>query len=200
MHDAIADLHRIVYVERKVQSPARLSLLAEFCVQQLEVRGIRGAIRERKIPGVGRAKQWDVAWEYDGKIRLAISLKSLLSNLAGTTPNRIDDLMGEVANVQLHSPEVVLGYVMVINRRLDDQKGRWTNWFRSCLEELSGRDAPAWAPGTIEAHVLVEAAFEPDPFVMSGAEDFDEFFDTLVTRVKERNPGYETRLEPPTHA
>ncbi len=196
LHDAIADLHRIVYVERKVQSPARLNLLADYCIQQLDARGIRGAIRERKIPGVGRAKLWDVAWEYDGKIRLAISLKSLMSNLAGTTPNRIDDLMGEVANVQLQSPEVVLGYVMVINRQLDDRQGRWTNWFRSCLEELSGRNAPAWATGTIEAHVLVEAAFEPNPAILSGAAEFDDFFDTLVARVVERNPGYDTRLEP----
>ena len=68
-----------------------------------------------EIPGVGRSKRWDVAWKYDGKYRLGLSLKSLLRNLGGTVPNRIDDLIGEVANAQLYSPEIVLGYVMVFN-------------------------------------------------------------------------------------
>lgn len=193
IHDAIADLHRIANVEGKRQSPARLKCLADFCIQELARRGIAGVVAERQVPGVGRAKRWDVAWDYDGKTRLAISLKSLLSNLAGTTPNRIDDLMGEVANVQLQSPEVVLGYVMVINRQGDADDGRWIRWFKECLEGLSGRNAPSWAPGTIEAYVLVEAAFDPEPSILAGATDFEGFFDTLVARVHERNPGL--RLE-----
>lgn len=191
LHDAIVDLHRIVYVAGKPTSPARLSTLADFCIQELEARGLVGVAKERSVPGVGRAKQWDVVWEYDGKVRLAISLKSMLRNLPGTTPNRIDDLMGEVANVQLQSPEVVLGYMMVINRQGDTADRRWTEWFRSCLSDLSGRAAPAWAPGTIEGYVLVEAAFEPLPRVLSGNDDCGRFFDTLATRVAERNPGHE---------
>ena len=190
VHDALVDLHRIVYIEDKPTSTARLKTLADFCIQELAAGGLSGVVKERSIPGVGRAKHWDVAWEYDGKVRLAISLKSLLSNLAGTTPNRIDDLMGEVANVQLQSPEVVLGYVMIINRQRDAEDGKWTEWFRACLEGLSGRDAPAWAPGTIESYVLVEAAFEPHPRVLAGADDFGPFFDTLTARVAERNPGH----------
>ena len=194
VQDALAALHRIVYIEHKPQSPHRLKLLADYCIQELAVRGLTGAVKERKIPGVGRPKAWDVAWEYDEKVRLAISLKSLLSNLPGTSPNRIDDLMGEVANVQLKSPEIVLAYVIIFNTQ-DDNNGQWTEWFRSRLQELSGRDAPAWAPGTIEAYVLVEAGFEPEPTILAGIEDFGPFFDRLTALVAERNPGHATRGE-----
>ena len=190
LDDAIADLHRIVYLESKPTSPARLNTLADFCVQELERRGLSGALREHRIPGVGREKIWDVAWEYDSKVRLAISLKSVLSNIAGTVPNRIDDMMGEVANVQLRSPEVVLGYVVIVNRQGDREDGYWARWFRQHLADLSGRDAPAWAPGTIEAYVLVEAEFEPNPRVLAGEDDFESFFATLAARVAERNPGH----------
>ena len=71
------------------------------------------------MPGVGREKLWDVAWQHTGKYRLGISLKSILRNLGGTVPNRIDDLIGEAANAQLHSPEIVIGYVVVLNRQND---------------------------------------------------------------------------------
>ncbi|MXX81811.1 MAG: hypothetical protein F4Y69_12400 [Chloroflexi bacterium] len=191
IHDAIADLHRIAYVEGKRQSPARLNALADFCVQELESRGLSGVGTEARIPGFGREKSWDVAWEYDGKVRLAISLKSILSNIPGTVPNRIDDLMGEVANVQLLSPEIVLGYVMVFNRGEDTADGRWINRLKRSLDGLSGRGAPAWGPGTFEAHVLVEATFGDAPTVHAGTDDFGAFFDTLVARVAERNPGHE---------
>ena len=188
--DAIGDLHRIAYVEGRRQSPARLDRLADFCVQELEARGLAGATKESKVPGFGREKNWDVVWSYDGKVRLAISLKSILSNLGGTVPNRVDDLMGEVANVQLQSPEVVLGYVMIINRQGDTDDGRWAGRLRSSLSGLSGRDAPAWAPGTIEAFALVEATFDGTPQVVAGSEDIPILFDTLTARVAERNPGH----------
>lgn len=190
IHDAIADLHRLVYVEEKRQSPARLNTLADFCVQELEARGLSGVAKESRIPGFGREKNWDVVWEYDRKVRLAISLKSILSNIPGTVPNRIDDLMGEVANVQLASPEIVLGYVMVFNGNQDTPEDKWASRLKGSLESLSGRGAPAWAPGTIEAHVLVEATFDEGPVVHSDITDVDEFFNMLVNRVRERNPGH----------
>lgn len=190
LEEAIGELHRIVYVDGKRQSPARLDRLADFCIQELEARGLTGTTKESKVPGFGREKNWDVVWSYDGKVRLAISLKSILSNLPGTVPNRIDDLMGEVANVQLQSPEVVLGYVMIINRQGDTDDGRWAGRLRTSLEGLSGRGAPAWAPGTIEAYALVEATFDQTPVVLAGADDFTLFFDTLTARVAERNPGH----------
>ena len=101
--DAVDDLYRIAVTEDKATSTSRLDVLADFCVQELTRRGLENVEKEASIPGAGREKKWDVAWQYDGKYRLGISLKSLLKNLPGTVPNRIDDLVGEVANAQLHS-------------------------------------------------------------------------------------------------
>ena len=92
LQEAVDDLHRIAVVEGKTTSTSRLNVLANYCVQELEARGVVGVELEASIPGAGRSKQWDVAWQYDGKYRLGISLKSILKNLAGTVPNRIDDL------------------------------------------------------------------------------------------------------------
>ena len=110
--DAIDDLYRIAVREERVTSTARLEVLADFCVQELTRRGLKDVEKEAVIPGAGRDKRWDVGWRYDGKYRLGVSLKSLLKNLGGTVPNRIDDMIGEVTNAQLHSPEVVIGYIM----------------------------------------------------------------------------------------
>ena len=115
--DAVDDLYRIAVTEEKKTSTSRLQVLADFCVQELTRRGLKDVEKEASIPGAGREKKWDVAWQYDGKYRLGISLKSLLKNLGGTVPNRIDDLIGEVANAQLHSPEIVIGYIMIFKRR-----------------------------------------------------------------------------------
>jgi hypothetical protein len=148
--------------------------------------------RKRKSPVGGRPKSWDVAWEYDGKFRLGVSLKSVLKNLAGTVPNRIDDLMGETANAQLHSPEIVIGYVMILDIGTDrfskKHNSTWSDLLRSRLSALSGRRAPSWTIGTIEAFVLVEVDFGQSSEVLSGAEDFEPFFDTLVEQIRLRNP------------
>ena len=92
LQDTVDDLYRITVVEKKHQSPDRLAMLAE-----LDRRGIVGAAKELSVPGIGRTKAWDVGWPSDGKVRLGISLKSLLRNVAGTVPNRVDDLQGEMA-------------------------------------------------------------------------------------------------------
>ena len=113
--DAVDDLYRIAVTEDKATSTSRLDVLADFCVQELTRRGLKDVEKEASIPGAGREKRWDIAWQYDRKYRLGISLKSLLKNLGGTVPNRIDDLVGEVANAQLHSPEIVIGYIMIFN-------------------------------------------------------------------------------------
>lgn len=185
-------------VRGAAQSPQRLKGLAEYCVQELGERGLVGAAAEQTLPGGGRTKAWDVAWKYDGKFRLAISLKSLLKNLAGTVPNRIDDLMGEAANVQLHSPEIVTGYVMVFDVGADAHSAKhnstWAALLRSRLTTLSGRRAPAWSVGTVEAAVMLEVAFAKSSAVLSGAELMGPFFDLLVEQVKLRNPGAFARL------
>ena len=192
--DAVAHLYQVAVVEGKKQSPRRLDLLADFCIQELSERGVVGATTDIEIPGFGRTKKWDVVWNYDKKVRLGISLKSLLRNIRGTVPNRIDDLMGEVANVQLHSPEIVVGYIMIFHKDLADTESRkhgktWIEVFRAGMDSLSNRRAPSWAPGTIEAYVVAEADFTDTPRLVSPREDFDHFFDRLTEAVRDRNPG-----------
>lgn len=115
LQDAVDDLYRIAVVEQKRQATNRLAMLARMCVEQLHVRGIVEAATEVTVPGIARSKKWDVGWPSNGRVRLAISLKSLLRNVAGAVPNRVDDLTGEMANVQLLSPEIVTGYIMVFD-------------------------------------------------------------------------------------
>lgn len=190
--EAIEHLYRIAVVERKTTSPARLSRLADFCVQELERRGVGGAAAEVAVQGFGRVKQWDVAWEHAGKARLGLSLKSLLRNIPGTVPNRIDDLIGEVANAQLHSPEIVIGYIMVFDRSQDawsrKHNSTWLDLLRSRLDQLSHRAPPAWATGTFEGHVLAEVDFTDGPALLSDPSDFDRLFDGLVEHLRFRNP------------
>ncbi|MFZ4574887.1 MAG: hypothetical protein ACOYN0_10855 [Phycisphaerales bacterium] len=119
MQDAVDDLYRLAVLEKKRTSTKRLSRLAEVCLAGLEARGFAKAEAEVRIPGGGREKDWDVAWKWDSKFRLVISLKSILKNLGGTVPNRLDDAMGETTNIQLYSPEIVTGYVMVFNKSED---------------------------------------------------------------------------------
>ena len=63
---AVDDLYRIAVTEKKATSTARLDSLAEYCVQELNRRGLHGVEKEASVPGAGRQKRWDVAWEYDG--------------------------------------------------------------------------------------------------------------------------------------
>lgn len=113
--EAIEHLYQTAVVDRARTSTLRLQKLARYCVEQLDERGLKGAEIDVDIPGGGRTKQWNVAWKCHGKYRLAVSLKSILRNLPGTVPNRTDDLIGEVANIQMYSPEVVVGYLMVFD-------------------------------------------------------------------------------------
>ncbi len=190
--DAVRDLYRIAVTEGKSTSTVRLDSLAEFCVQELSGRGLRDVQKEVEIPGAGRTKKWDVAWEYDGKHRLGISLKSLLKNLGGTVPNRIDDLIGEVANAQLHSPEIAIGYVMIFNVAEDQfspkHDSTWFELLESRLNSLSGRRSPSWTTGTVEDFVLVKVDFSQRASILSTSKSFDAFFDTLAAQVVARNP------------
>ena len=191
LEDAVNDLYRITVIEGKKTATNRLGRLGDLCVQELEAREIAGARKEVPVPGIGREKRWDVAWTYDGKVRLAISLKSMLSNISGSVPNRADDLMGEMANVQLRSPEIVTGYIMVFGGQTNNTQSGATSWvevFRQAIQRLSGRQAPAWAPGMVEASAIVEVDFSEEPRLVGG-NNLDDFFDQLARCVKERNPG-----------
>ena len=192
LDDAIASLYRIANVEGKPTSTLRLRSLGEYCVQELARRGLNKATTETSLPGGGRTKQWDVAWELQEKPRLAISLKSILRNLAGTVPNRIDDLMGEVANLQMYSPEVVIGYVMVLDVATDVHSdargGTWCEVLRGRLDRLSERRAPSWSVGMIEAYSIIEVDFTAGPAILASRPGLDAMFDTLAKEVRRRNP------------
>ncbi len=189
---AIDDLYRIAVVEERVTSTVRLEIMADFCVQELNRRGLKDVAKEASIPGGGRDKNWDVAWRYDGKYRLGVSLKSLLKNIAGTVPNRIDDMIGEVTNAQLYSPEIVLGYIMIFNVAEDSfsQKhgSTWCDLFRNRVTSLSGRQPPSWTTGTVEDFVLVEVDFRSGSAILQKSQTFDAFFDTLIEQIRKRNP------------
>ena len=192
LQDAVDSLYRIAVVEGKSTSTKRLDGLARFCIEELAKRGLGGAVTEAKLPGGGREKSWDVAWSMDDKPRLAISLKSLLKNLGGTVPNRVDDLMGEVTNVQMYSPEIVTGYIMLFNVAEDSYSplhgSTWADLLRSRITRLSGRRPPSWSIGMIEASLFLEVDFSNGPLLVSGTSDAAPFFDRLVAAVRERNP------------
>lgn len=194
LNEAISELYRVAVVEGKSTSTKRLAALAAYCVRQLEARGLDGVTTEVRLPGGGRNKDWDVAWSYDAKARLAVSLKSILRNLAGTVPNRVDDLMGEAANLQLYSPEIVVGYLLVFDMAQDafsQQHGmRWSELVRSRLSLLSGRRAPAWTIGTVEAALVVAVDFSNGPRLLTPETECAEFFDRLSTEALLRNPGF----------
>ena len=199
LQNAVDDLYRIAVTEQKRQSPNRLAVLAEMCVEQLAARGIPGAAKEIPVPGIGRSKSWDVGWPPHGKVRLCISLKSLLRNIPGAVSNRVDDLTGEMANVQLLSPEIVTGYIMIFDTsesRLRKDGSRWVDYFRDAVKRLSGRDAPAWAAGMVEASAVVEVDFAEAPPRVVAAPDMAAFFDRLAYCVRDRNPDTFTAGEP----
>ncbi len=191
LQSAVDWLYRIAVTEVKTTSTIRLQSLANFCIQQLAIRGLPDAKAEVQIPGGGRPKQWDVSWSYHQKHRLAISAKSILSNLAGTVPNRIDDLMGETTNVQMYSPEIVVGYIMIFDVSKDQpgrRDGSWFNVLSQRLSTLSGRRAPSWSVGMIEAAAVVKVDFSDGPRLLTSEDVLARFFDELVAEVIKRNP------------
>ena len=189
----IESLYDIAVRDGRAASPRRLEALAAAGVAALAARGLHGAETEAVVEGIGRDKKWDLVWRHHGRARLGISLKSLLKNIPGTVPNRLDELMGEVANVQLYSPEIVVGYVVVFDRSQDSWSAKhgstWLEHLRSRLEILTGRGAPAWATGTLEAFVLAEVDFSQSAALRSPPADFDAFFDRLAAQIRLRNPG-----------
>jgi hypothetical protein len=127
-------------LSRAATSPLRLQSLADLLVSMLAAEGLPnargGKSGELAISGLARTKNWDVAFEFAGKFRLAISLKSMLENIAGTVPNRLDDLMGELANVQQLAPEIVIGYVILFDISKDKVRkdgSRWSDYFEQRL-------------------------------------------------------------------
>jgi len=149
-------------LSRQTQDSGRLNMLAQYCIEAFAragLPGVRGGkADEVGIRGLGRQKDWDLAYVLAGKPRLLISLKSILKNLAGTVPNRLDDLMGEVANVQQLSPELVIGYVVIMDEAGNSKHrngGTWIDHFEGNLKKIAIRRAPLWNQGLLEGIWLI---------------------------------------------
>ncbi|MGH6869738.1 MAG: hypothetical protein ACREDA_12890, partial [Methylocella sp.] len=194
--DAVDDLLR-----RHTQDAGRLHLLARFCVEAFDREGLSGVrggkANEVGIRGLGRQKDWDLAYVLAGKPRLLISLKSILKNLAGTVPNRLDDLMGEAANVQQLSPEIIIGYVVIMDEKEDsvrrDGSGTWSDHFEANLRKIAIRKAPLWNQGLIEGAWLIRInSARPQGQRISAAVDMDAqgttFFRALLDELYLREP------------
>lgn len=157
LSEAVDDL-----LTRPTQDSGRLNELARFCIDEFARHGLAGVrggqADEVGIRGFGRQKDWDLAFVLADKPRLLISLKSILKNLAGTVPNRLDDLMGEAANVQQLQPEVVIGYVVIMDEAEDRVRrdGKtWSDHFEDNLRRIAVRKAPLWNQGLIEGIWLI---------------------------------------------
>lgn len=173
--------------------------------------------KEAKVPGLAREKSWDLGLLYPvahevhrpnhlgpiKKPRLLLSLKSILANPSGSWPNRLDDLVGEASSVQMLFPEVVIGYVVVIDygaptkkkgstrRPQEDELALIYARFKDGLAALARREPPLWAQGLIEGYWVVEIDTRNQPFVLNPLEAVkrgEDFLNALVDSLRNREP------------
>jgi len=194
-------------LKSQTQSSTRLRLLAQHCREAFDREGLpgvgEGKATEIGIPGLARQKNWDLAFVLAGKPRLLVSLKSILRNIKGSVPNRVDDLMGEAANVQQLSPEIVIGYVVIMDQKEDSPHrggGTWIDHFESNLNKIAIRRAPLWNQGLIEGAWLIriDSRNPLDKMVLRPPETRErgiKFFRDLLSELYLREP---TLRPPPT--
>jgi hypothetical protein len=112
-------------------------------------------------------------------------------------PNRLDDLMGEAANVQQLSPEIVIGYVVIMDESQDsmrrDGRGTWSDHFEGNLRRIAIRRAPLWNQGLIEGAWLIRInSTRSSGSRIANAVDMDErgtsFFQALLDELYLREP------------
>ncbi|WP_232822497.1 hypothetical protein [Thermus sediminis] len=193
------------------QSSGRQNPLADYLLRRLRprlpVRLHPYLKREVQVPGLARSKSWDLGLVYpEGptrKPRLLLSLKSILANPSGSRPNRLDDLVGEASSAQMLFPEVVVGYVVVLDygapakrkegckHPVGDELMPLYARFLEGLEALAKRQPPLWAQGLVEGYWAVamdsrqEALLlEPEATLKRG----EAFLDALVAALREREP------------
>lgn len=188
-------------MKRDARDAGRLAPLADFAAREFArfgLPGVKGGTGgELKIQGLARPKAWDVAYDFAGKRRLLVSLKSIWANASGTVPNRIDDLMGETANVQQMSPEIVTGYILLFDAQADsvrreDQK-HWSDFFEESVKKITIRKAPLWNQGLLEGCWFIKfdtrrpagQRIELPPKVEAEGE---RFFRSLLAELRLREP------------
>jgi hypothetical protein len=101
-------------------------------------------------------------------------------------------MMGEVANVQLLSPEIVTGYIVVFDTAQDRSSVKhgktWCEVLDERLARVSGRRPPAWGTGMVEASCLIQVDFSASPKLLTAESMVKSFLATLAGQVKLRNP------------
>jgi hypothetical protein len=188
-------------LKKHPKDSGRLQPLANYLVERFAVHGLQGmtggSTRELQIPGLARNKDWDVAYAFAGKPRLLVSLKSIQANVGGTVPNRLDDLMGESANAQQMSPELVIGYVMLFDTSEDsvrkEDKRLWSEYLEERLNRISIRKAPLWNQGLIESFWLLRfnsqvAKGNRVPSLPAAEVAADTFIKALLAELRLREP------------
>lgn len=195
LEDALAEFKR-----RPAQAANRMAPIQDVVKAELESRLMRAGPSlevhlERAVRGKHRSKNWDVVLYFARRPQLAISTKSIMANVAGTVPNRIDDAMGECVNVHAHDPGMVLGYLFVMNAGLASQTSRdgrsWADIFADSLASFSGRRSERDAPELFEAATLLPVDFSVQPPGVTfhpSLLDWNAFFDVLVGQLRTRNP------------
>lgn len=198
----MANLEEVVHAitQKRTQDPGRLTPLADYIKAELEAYGLPdvrgGSNGELKIQGIARPKDWDVAYNFAGKDRLLISLKSIWANAAGTVPNRLDDLMGEAANVQQLAPEIVTGYVVLFDAKADTRRRdglMWSEHFENSVKRITIRRAPLWNQGLLEGtwFILIDSRKPQGSRVVDPAKTDREghaFFLALLRELVHREP------------
>lgn len=202
----------VEFRKRHARASTRQEAIQRFCCAELKRRGLDGAEIEVKMPGAYRLKKWDVGLLRDGVPELGISCKSIVSNHGGTVPNRVDDMLGEAANLHREYPDAVLGYLFMMSR-IDESKAvrektkalggmnatrlaqLQTNgdlWFERLVESVSkaaGRSGADDRPEKFEAVSCSQVDFMVEPYavlVHEGAMSPDDFFDRLVALHRKR--------------
>jgi hypothetical protein len=199
----MVDLETVIdqIIQRHPKDSGRLQPLANYLIERFSHHGLPGltggSTSELRIPGLARHKDWDVAYDFAGKPRLLVSLKSIWANAGGTVPNRLDDLMGESANAQQMSPELVIGYVMLFDTvcdktRKEDQRS-WSAFLEERLSRISIRKAPLWNQGLIEGSWLLRfnsnaAKGSRVPNLSTASAAGDGFIQALLAELHLREP------------
>jgi hypothetical protein len=195
-----------VFRSKHARASNRQEAIQLYCCAELKRRGLVGAEIETAMPGAYRTKKWDVGKLVDGKPTLGISCKSIISNHAGTVPNRVDDMLGEAVNLHRVFPNAVLGYLFMMSR-VDESKATrektekaggmnpsrlaqlhqdgdtWFGRLVTSVSQASNRTGPDDCPEKFEAVSCSQVDFMTDPYevvVDQGGLSPDRFFDRLV--------------------
>jgi len=190
-------------------STKRLNALADYLKELFDFEGLPnvkgGSGGELQVPGLSRTKNWDLAYEFAGKFRLLLSLKSMLKNISGSVPNRLDDLQGEIANVQQLRPEIVIGYVVLFDMAEDSVRSedsvKWSDYFEAALQRMAIRRAPLWNQGLMEGLWFIRFDSRKPPgrrllFRRETAQVRQRFLQALLCELKLREPAVSLLKEP----